>query len=192
MRNSDFNKIEKEWKKEIRESHDIFVKEYVQENTDWVKERRLEFLENEWQRTLSDMLLSKKILDKSDEKDWFFDFIEEVFLKLEIKKGRRVLNEIEMYKNEKLISAYENSLSPEEIEDAHNADCSEFVEIKKKSGNNSFSLCPFHNEKTPSFCCFKNGRYKCFGCGEAGDAIDLVMKLHNSSFFEAVKMINKI
>ncbi|MCB0782072.1 MAG: DNA primase, partial [Flavobacteriales bacterium] len=47
----------------------------------------------------------------------------------------------------------------------------EFVDLKRK-GPRFLALCPFHNEKTPSFNVNPAlGIYKCFGCGESGDAI---------------------
>ncbi|MFR8012078.1 MAG: CHC2 zinc finger domain-containing protein [Clostridia bacterium] len=50
-----------------------------------------------------------------------------------------------------------------------------------------FLLCPFHQEKTPSFRVYDNAkRWYCFGCGERGDAIDLVRKLFRLSFQQAV------
>ena len=46
-----------------------------------------------------------------------------------------------------------------------------------KNGRNYIGLCPFHNEKTPSFTVFaESGRYQCFGCGEKGDAITFLME----------------
>ena len=57
----------------------------------------------------------------------------------------------------------------------------------KKSGNSYIGLCPFHNEKTPSFNVTpRRGIFKCFGCGEGGDVIGFVMKNENLSFFDAV------
>lgn len=47
-------------------------------------------------------------------------------------------------------------------------------------------LCPFHQEKTPSFN-IKNNKFNCFGCGEHGDAIDFHMKINNVGFIQAVK-----
>ncbi len=47
-------------------------------------------------------------------------------------------------------------------------------------------LCPFHEEKTPSFN-IKNNKFNCFGCGEHGDAIDFYMKTNNCNFIQAVK-----
>lgn len=56
-----------------------------------------------------------------------------------------------------------------------------------RRGSRWVGLCPFHTEKTPSFFIFGNNRFKCFGCGESGDCIDFVMKLHGLSFPEALK-----
>ena len=49
-------------------------------------------------------------------------------------------------------------------------------------------LCPFHEERTPSFS-IKNNKFKCFGCGEHGDAIDFYMKTNNCNFITAVKKL---
>ena len=44
--------------------------------------------------------------------------------------------------------------------------------VLKKRGNNYWGLCPFHKDKNPSFCVTPHmGIYKCFSCGEAGDAL---------------------
>ncbi|OFI07170.1 DNA primase [Clostridium acetireducens DSM 10703] len=66
---------------------------------------------------------------------------------------------------------------------------SESVRLKR-SGRNYFGLCPFHNEKTPSFSVSSTKQiYKCFGCGEAGNVITFVMKTRRVSFPEAVKIL---
>lgn len=60
----------------------------------------------------------------------------------------------------------------------------------KKSGRNFTGLCPFHNEKSPSFSVSQEKQiYKCFGCGEAGNVISFVMKDKNMSFLDAVKYL---
>jgi len=59
--------------------------------------------------------------------------------------------------------------------------------ILKKSGRNYWGICPFHNEKTPSFSVNPDkGIFKCFGCGAGGDAISFLMKINNSTFFEVI------
>ncbi|WP_461207793.1 DNA primase [Clostridium sp. DL1XJH146] len=60
----------------------------------------------------------------------------------------------------------------------------------KKSGANYFGLCPFHNEKSPSFSVSKDKQiFKCFGCGEAGNVISFVMKIYSLNFQEAIKFL---
>lgn len=60
------------------------------------------------------------------------------------------------------------------------------VEVKR-SGPNYFCLCPFHTERTPSFCIFPDNHFHCFSCGAHGDVIDFKMKLHGLSFKDALK-----
>ena len=63
----------------------------------------------------------------------------------------------------------------------------EYVQLKKQ-GRNYFGLCPFHDEKTPSFIIQKGKKhYHCFGCGAHGDAIGFLMNLQKLSFQEAVE-----
>ena len=57
----------------------------------------------------------------------------------------------------------------------------------KRSGTRHVGLCPFHADKTPSFFVFQDNHYKCFGCGEHGDCIDFIQKLHGLSFKDALK-----
>ncbi len=60
----------------------------------------------------------------------------------------------------------------------------------KKSGKNYKGLCPFHAEKTPSFTIQRDtGYWKCFGCGEAGDAFDFVMRREKLTFPEALERL---
>ncbi|MBQ2350269.1 MAG: DNA primase [Cytophagales bacterium] len=60
----------------------------------------------------------------------------------------------------------------------------------KKSGHNFVCCCPFHKERTPSFFVFpKNNFFKCFGCGEAGDAITFIKKIENLDFSEALRLL---
>ncbi|MBK9764404.1 MAG: hypothetical protein IPO87_13865 [Flavobacteriales bacterium] len=67
----------------------------------------------------------------------------------------------------------------------------EFVALKRK-GPRFLGLCPFHNEKTPSFNVSPQlGIYKCFGCGEAGDSITFLTKHEHLSYVEAIKWLGK-
>ena len=60
----------------------------------------------------------------------------------------------------------------------------------KKRGREHVGLCPFHNEKTPSFTVSESkGFFHCFGCGAHGDAIDFAMRSSGLSFVEAVEQL---
>ena len=64
-----------------------------------------------------------------------------------------------------------------------------YVKLTKK-GSNYFGLCPFHNEKSPSFSVSPSKQmYYCFGCGAGGNAITFVMEYENYTFPEALKML---
>lgn len=63
------------------------------------------------------------------------------------------------------------------------------VDLKRR-GSNLVGLCPFHNEKTPSFTVYpENGSYYCFGCGQGGDVITFVMKNENLDYMDAVRKL---
>ncbi len=65
----------------------------------------------------------------------------------------------------------------------------EFVKLKR-SGSSYVGLCPFHNEKTPSFHVNQEGQfYHCFGCGAGGNVIGFIMEHENLSFGDAVKYL---
>lgn len=65
----------------------------------------------------------------------------------------------------------------------------DFVSLKKR-GVNLLGLCPFHNEKTPSFTVSPvKGIYKCFGCSKAGNAVNFVMEHEHYSYPEALRYL---
>jgi DNA primase len=67
---------------------------------------------------------------------------------------------------------------------------SEYVTLKPAGGGNVKGLCPFHDEKTPSFnVATAKGVYFCYGCGAGGDAITFLMTLEHMSFVEAVERL---
>ena len=60
----------------------------------------------------------------------------------------------------------------------------------KRRGKNLVGLCPFHNEKTPSFTVYpESNSFYCFGCGAGGDVISFVRRMENLDYIEAVKAV---
>ena len=81
------------------------------------------------------------------------------------------------------INAVRERVSIEEIISAH-------VALRPAGAGRVKGLCPFHDEKTPSFSVNPtNGYYHCFGCGESGDAIGFVRKMEGLSFPEAIERL---
>jgi DNA primase len=67
----------------------------------------------------------------------------------------------------------------------------DYVRLRKAGGTYK-GLCPFHQEKTPSFTVSPaRGTYKCFGCGEGGDAISFVEKMEQVDFVGAIESLGK-
>ena len=88
-------------------------------------------------------------------------------------------------------------LSDEQIKELRDSiDLSRIISRKvklQKKGNNFLGLCPFHNEKTPSFNVNdQGGFYHCFGCGAHGDVISFIRNFEGKSFIEALETIADI
>ena len=64
-----------------------------------------------------------------------------------------------------------------------------YIKLTKK-GSSYFGLCPFHNEKSPSFSVSRDKQmYYCFGCGAGGNVFTFVMEYENYTFVETVKYL---
>ncbi|MEZ4908937.1 MAG: DNA primase [Saprospiraceae bacterium] len=67
-----------------------------------------------------------------------------------------------------------------------------FVNLRRR-GVNLIGLCPFHNEKTPSFTVSPSKNiYKCFGCGKGGDSVNFVMEHEGYSYIESIQYLAKM
>ena len=66
----------------------------------------------------------------------------------------------------------------------------DYIKLKKTGAQNFSGLCPFHNEKTPSFSVHATRQFfHCFGCGASGDVFAFVQKIENVSFPEAIRSV---
>lgn len=101
---------------------------------------------------------------------------------------KRLTWEIRSWKGEQLP---EGQIGPEQIAAAKRVPIQDFVATKlRKTGGKLWTTCPFHLDKTPSFCIYLNqNTFACYSCNTAGDSIDYIMKSKNLSFIEAVKLL---
>src|SRR4051812_2929406 len=82
------------------------------------------------------------------------------------------------------IEAVKNSMSIVDV-------VQDFLKLKKE-GSDYVALCPFHDEKTPSFKISPSKNiYKCFGCGKSGDAISFLMEYEKISYLDAIKRLGE-
>ena len=66
---------------------------------------------------------------------------------------------------------------------------SSYIELRRR-GRNLVGLCPFHNEKTPSFTVYpETSSYYCFGCGAGGDVVGFIRNIENLDYVEAIKFL---
>ena len=66
----------------------------------------------------------------------------------------------------------------------------DYVKLKKAGAQNFSGLCPFHNEKTPSFSVHATRQFfHCFGCGVSGDVFAFIMRIENITFPESVRLV---
>lgn len=85
---------------------------------------------------------------------------------------------------------YDNRITEVILESINIVDLiSEYTPLKR-TGRNYKGLCPFHNEKTPSFSVSEEKQfYHCFGCGVGGDAIKFVQEIENFDFLDAIEYL---
>jgi hypothetical protein len=82
-------------------------------------------------------------------------------------------------------------IDKQDVERAKQVPIEPYFEGKlRRVGNRLMGLCPFHEEKSPSFCIYPDGKgYHCFGCQAHGDAIGFLMKTKGFSFPDAVRSL---
>lgn len=185
------NSFESERKKEVREKLEEFKISVVQEDRYWVKDRKLKYLKSkkaELEAKASKLSLAVERVGKKCQ--WMGESIFED-LQLVFEELKRV--DMTIYSWEHVSYDNPNKITMNDIARAKEFPCTDFIGVdKEKHLGKSWAKCPFHNEKTASFCLYEDGnRFHCYGCKESGDVIDLVKKIYKHDFIKAVKFILK-
>lgn len=133
----------------------------------------------------------KQELDEFSE--WFWEEVLKTFLFPDLEILDRQLLRLNRFQTIIKPNNKSNSISQDQIEVARNYPIYDLAKDKlelKPSGQNYIALCPFHNERTPSFYLYtETNSYHCYGCQEHGDVIKLTMYLYGIEFKDTVKML---
>lgn len=183
------NKIENYWRNGIKKMR-INIKEFVQEiknsEEDWVRERRMEYLESVIKNLFNRMQILGSFV-KEYPKDG--EILCGNKFKEVKKKYKRFFLEYASLRGDKKVG--KEKITEDIIDRCREVDCAQFLDIKKRVGGKSWAICPFHQDTNPSLCCYEEGKgFYCFACNIGGDAITLVEKLYNMEFRDAVNFIN--
>lgn len=177
--------LERANKKKSRQKEQEFIKEYSKEHSEWVKQRRIEYLEEETSK-LADQIRSiyqdNEVGFERDDSFWFRKMIME--LKGITKKEKKLRNNLYEIRQLKFSNSFgQDKITDAMIERAREYPIEELIEAK-----NGMAHSPFREDKHPSFC-VKNNFYYDFVTAEHGDVIDLYMRLHSVDFPTAVKSL---
>ena len=193
---NDFLKIEKEAKKDyykLKEEYNKQMfetkKQMKEEYKEWARERRAEFIKQEIKKLEKIIASSYEIYFDQQQRDVPFWLRKAILILNQPEKLTKLYgkltNELYFLENKKELN--ESQLSQEEIAHAKNYPFENLIEVNKSG----FALCPFHNDKRPSFWIKNNFGY-CFSCNESCDTIKFIMKTKDLSFLEAVRLLNNM
>ena len=167
----------KEEESKIKSGISEFVERFVFGNHEFVKNSRIEYLQNR----VDFLEMKEEGLKSCFAREELVDFINS---ELEsILKEKRLLK----FELDKLNNPCNNGdIDESMIERAREYPIENLIEVNERG----FAICPFHNDKNPSAYC-KNNFLHCFSCGKSADIIKLYQHLYNCNFIEAVKCLNQ-
>ena len=142
---------------------------------------------------LRKLMREAKKIDAKNAAFWSF-LLKDLFEK-KLQKIRKHIHRLNSYLYDE--ESKGKVITPCDIEKAKQVPISDIFEmlyegVVKRSGKSYYCLCPFHEEKNPSFHIYpESNTFVCFGCGEKGDVIDLVKKMKKVNFKRAVEFLLK-
>lgn len=176
--------VDGEWAMNSRQKIDKFTELREGLSEDWVRDRRMDYLECEIRKIVHNIELLEE--NKRRSKEWFL-FDQE--LKNLEKKYKSFFLEYSSLRS--------NEVGNDKINDAVIQQCREipiesffFPPPKDVGGGRKKTLCPFHEEKDGSFVIYPDNSFYCFGCGAFGSgSITFIMKRDNISFIKAINFL---
>lgn len=195
---SDLRNLEILWKKSCRKFTISNLVQWFPEGIHIVRDllRGLKSRESEISLKMTKLNTSIEEQQLDDFSEYFHKEIVSQFIGDELRRVQKQIRYLKALRRAYLpFKKHTGRINDQMIQEARDTDIEEVASYHlelKRSGQNFVSLCPFHNEKTPSFYLFtKNNRFKCFGCGASGDPISLVMQLHNLDFVNSILFLTR-
>lgn len=181
--------VENLWRKSLKSVKDKEIALRQEMDEEWIRDRRIEYLENEIKSVLKEIEELEK--SKKFSGDWFLFENELAYLK---KKYKSFYIEWATLKGNLEMN---NGFTEDVLQRCRNVPIESLVStIVENAGNGrKKTLCPFpeHDDKNPSFTIYDDNSYYCFGCGIYGrGAISFIMKQRNLSFIQAVNFLKRM
>lgn len=184
--------LEEVWKKSLPKLTNKEWLEVFPEAIEIIPEKIKEWTElrNDLKKRLKDKLISVKKASQNEFDYWFWrEWFKSTILEKIVEAEKHISRLKDLLPKSK-IKPPTNKLDKSEIDKARNIPIVNVVTRDSdlvKRGKNYFAICPFHKEKTPSFCIYpESNRFVCYGCNQKGDVIDYIMLTNNLNFREAV------
>lgn len=186
---------EKRWQQSLPKFKDKELLEIFPEAKEIIPQKIKEWeevLENE-KNDLKECLVSIYSQKLDEFSTWFGERVARLFLMPPIMEAERHI--LRLRRMQSIYNPSEERLArwQEKLEKARQHSITELAGNKldfRPAGKNFIALCPFHNEKSPSFYIYpETNTFHCFGCQENGDVIKLTQHLYGLDFKEAVKML---
>ena len=154
-------------------------------------EDHLEDIKQACEDNIRDIIVSHPQPKRKDDEtvDWLFQELWKLQLHTLIKPIQHVHKRI-VSRQQHVLNPKRVAVTDEMIQRAREHPIEELFDGRLFGKNkNKIGLCPFHQERTPSFTIFPANNFHCFGCGEHGSSIDFIMKTQNKTFLEAVRIL---
>ena len=183
--------LEDQWKKSRKE---VTYEELVRDEPSLVQEvvipsiAALELSRSELNLNAARLVSKAESTLKGDIKMVFVMFAQYLWYEKTRKINRQVSKLKRLIPRQEM---FDGEITQDMIDRAREFPLEQLVDGSKRRQQGSLVLlCPFHQEKTPSFRInLSRNRYHCFGCNEDGDSIDYIMKTHEVDFLEAVRKL---
>jgi len=174
-----YNKLQIKLRKDLQEFEQEIYKEFPEEIVQF-KKNRIDDLEEKIGRLTDEYSQIVSLKMPKIIRSWFISQTRLKEMILEVKKCESDIRKIQITD-----SIHKGKLTQQEIDRAKEYPFENLIELHKGK-----ALCPFHEEKTPSFSINKKENYgHCFGCGKGVDTIQFVMETRNMDFVQAVKFL---